>query len=525
MRRAIARSKAPDSTAMATTNSSKPRVSPPSSSKRHKGCSFLLLCFSLVIGFLIVHLFFTFSSRDSNSRRYSVIIDAGSTGSRVHVIGYRLLSGAKAVPVSVDFGISGSKKVVPGLSAFALDPDNAGKSLIELIDFAEGMVEKDLWDQTEIRLMATAGLRLLDSGTTDRILDSCRKVLRLSGFVFEDSWASVISGAEEGIYAWVAANYAMGTLGGNPKDTTGIFELGGASAQVTFVSNEPLPEEFLHVVKFGEIKYNLYTHSFLHLGQNVAYESLHDLLTSTKQNSAGESIEQAIYRDPCTPRGYLHGAKSFKLSTSYAVGNYTECRSAAYALLQQGKDKCAYPECHIGSAFIPRLNGRFLATENFFHTSKFFGLGRRSFLSELILAGEQFCSEDWSKLKRKYQLIDEKELLLYCFSSAYIVALLHDSLGISLDDERVDFANKVGNVPVDWALGAFVMLKASTDDTGDQHWVNFLARYDLSGVSSLLFFPMLLVFAACSILRCKKPQFKTIYDLEKGRYIITRIKR
>lgn len=28
------------------------------------------------------------------------------------------------------------------------------------------------------------------------------------------------------------ANYALGTLGGNPKDTTGIIELGGASAQV-----------------------------------------------------------------------------------------------------------------------------------------------------------------------------------------------------------------------------------------------------------------------------------------------------
>lgn len=39
-------------------------------------------------------------------------------------------------------------------------------------------------------------------------------------------------GSDEGIYAWVTANYALGTLGSDPQKTTGIIELGGASAQV-----------------------------------------------------------------------------------------------------------------------------------------------------------------------------------------------------------------------------------------------------------------------------------------------------
>lgn len=34
------------------------------------------------------------------------------------------------------------------------------------------------------------------------------------------------------MYAWVVANYALDTLGGDPLETTGIIELGGASAQV-----------------------------------------------------------------------------------------------------------------------------------------------------------------------------------------------------------------------------------------------------------------------------------------------------
>ncbi|XP_020276338.1 uncharacterized protein LOC109850694 [Asparagus officinalis] len=46
--------------------------------------------------------------------------------------------------------------------------------------------------------------------------------------------------------------------------------------QVTFVSSEPLPPEFSHVLEFREVKYNLYSHSFLHLGQvsfNLYYYS------------------------------------------------------------------------------------------------------------------------------------------------------------------------------------------------------------------------------------------------------------
>lgn len=37
------------------------------------------------------------------------------------------------------------------------------------------------------------------------------------------------------MYAWIAANYALGTLGDDSQDTTGIIELGGASVQVSCI--------------------------------------------------------------------------------------------------------------------------------------------------------------------------------------------------------------------------------------------------------------------------------------------------
>ena len=42
--------------------------------------------------------------------------------------------------------------------------------------------------------MATAGLRLLDVDLQEKILEECRKVLGVSGFKFQDDWASVITG-------------------------------------------------------------------------------------------------------------------------------------------------------------------------------------------------------------------------------------------------------------------------------------------------------------------------------------------
>ncbi|GMP94037.1 hypothetical protein CsSME_00043644 [Camellia sinensis var. sinensis] len=203
--------------------------------------------------------------RNSGKRKFGIVIDGGSTGTRIHVFEYVVKVGV----ANFDFGENGlaSMRVNRGLSAYAEDTEGAGVSLGELVEFGKKRVPKEYWGETEIRLMATAGLRMLELSVQDRILESCRKFLRLSGFRFRDDWASVITGSDEGVYAWVVANYALGTLGGDPLKTTGIIELGGASAQVTFVSRGPIPTEFSRMVKFGNISYNLYSHSLLQFGQ------------------------------------------------------------------------------------------------------------------------------------------------------------------------------------------------------------------------------------------------------------------
>ena len=54
-------------------------------------------------------------------------------------------------------------------------------------------------------------------------------------------------------------------------------------------------------------------------------------------------------------------------------------------------------------------------------------------------------------------------------------------------------------------------------------WMASITRKDLSSYLPLFVVSTVLVFTAWSLSRCWKPQLKTIYDLEKGRYITKRI--
>ena len=69
-----------------------------------------------------------------------------------------------------------------------------------------------MWPVTPVRLLATAGLRLVTDLQREAILDQCRALLASSRFLFRHDWAKVIGGDMEGVFAWTGANYATGAL-------------------------------------------------------------------------------------------------------------------------------------------------------------------------------------------------------------------------------------------------------------------------------------------------------------------------
>nr|DAD29211.1 TPA_asm: hypothetical protein HUJ06_030679 [Nelumbo nucifera] len=305
---------------------------------------------------------------------FGVIINAGSTGSTIHV--FEFLNEGRIPFVGYDGKGSNSMKVRPGLSEFRDDPGRAGSSILSLVEFAKARVPKSEWKKTKVRLMGTGDLGRLDMDVRKAILESCRLVLRSSGFLFKDEWASVITGQEEGVYAWVAANYALGTLGGDPKETTGIIQLAEGSIQVTFSPRGSLPIQFSRVIELVGVTYNLYSESTFHFGQDEAWASVLGLHSSQDLGSFLSSSE-GIMKNPCIPKGYSQKLNQAEINTSdgkqlasQLAGNFSACRSEALALLQKGKDECFHPPCKIVSSFLPKILGNTVPPDTFYYTSE-----------------------------------------------------------------------------------------------------------------------------------------------------------
>jgi len=241
---------------------------------------------------------------------YLAMIDAGSSGCRVHVYRYGKLGNLDGPLYLLPKHIS--MKVKPGLSSFATNPTSAGKSLAPLVTFLKENVPEEVWGVTPIWLKATAGLRMLSSVQSDAILEDVRNFLldaANSPFLFRPSYARIIPGKEEGAFGWVAFNYLKRIVG--PKKISSdsvhpyaVVEMGGASSQVTqrvplelssaktnvrggtseasrstnAIKTNNIPLENHYSFHIEEELFELYTYSYLGYGSEQAREKLNTAL-------------------------------------------------------------------------------------------------------------------------------------------------------------------------------------------------------------------------------------------------------
>ena len=110
------------------------------------------------------------TSKPSNIE-YAVVIDAGSTGSRVRVYAWHQRTTPNGrLP---RFNMTSNYKVKPGISSFANNIDGIAEHIGDLVSHAKGSVPQGMTDTTPIYLMATAGKSKLPSGQSLLSLTSC----------------------------------------------------------------------------------------------------------------------------------------------------------------------------------------------------------------------------------------------------------------------------------------------------------------------------------------------------------------
>jgi len=419
--------------------------------------------------------------------RYIVTIDAGSSGSRVHVHHY-FHSGGEIPQFQPK---SFTTKLKPGLSSFVDKTGEAGESIRGLLEFSKEHIPEILWGITPVYLKATAGLRSIPSEKAHQILQSCREVIKEFPFMFDESDAEIISGTEEGVFGWVASNYLKSQFAGDGLDTVGLIEMGGASLQVSFVPKTPVSksdETKLVPVKIGSKSFKLYTYSFLNYGLEAAQS-----LFASKLKALSPS--DSTVDNPCYPVGV-------EFDGTQGSGVFDQCLKKMDDIIDL-KMPCP-STCSFNGVFQPPVSvEKFLAIENFYYTAEFFNvLSSQDVINDLENAARSFCSLKFNDILSKYATEKDpaEELKKYCFSAAYISKILRVVTKKSDPSSMFSVTKYVGNAAIDWALGSVIFEVVNDARLSPSEWT--LSRPSSGGpsLSSWISLEVLMFLAVVAML-------------------------
>lgn len=450
---------------------------------------------------------------------YGIIIDAGSTGSRLFLYEWTSRSDNEIItihPVKDENGNPIVKKVSPGLSSFADRPEAAPEYIMPLLSYASNYLPNDKHKETPVSIFATAGMRLLSIEKQDNIMNALREKLpMLTELQILAHNIKVITGKWEGIYSWIAVNYMLGHFNNSNSEinlqselvtttteqvprskTAGMVDMGGASAQIAFElpldrmtieERQQNGNENMELINLGcrdddkRFLYRIFVTTFLGFGVNEGakkYENfLWKQLNNRNQNATNNYTSNSttpivpIISDGCLPVNFL------KLS------NIEEQDEKQFVRKGNGDwDKCVhdianlifddYPNCPItkscffaGVKAPPSISLSQLElygfSEYWFSVDDVLSLGGIYDHDKFEAKAKEFCKQTWKSIKKKsraklYPKADSERLQTQCFKSAWIHAILHNGFYVDESKNHFQSAFKINGQEVQWALGAMI---------------------------------------------------------------------
>eukprot|EP00698_Gefionella_okellyi_P017287 TRINITY_DN503_c0_g1_i1.p1 TRINITY_DN503_c0_g1~~TRINITY_DN503_c0_g1_i1.p1 ORF type:complete len:487 (-),score=87.14 TRINITY_DN503_c0_g1_i1:130-1590(-) len=396
---------------------------------------------------------------------YGVVIDAGSSGSRVHIYQWHHRRNASTSPDVIEAPIFSEQKwsfsVRPGLSSYGTNPAGASASVQQLLDYAITLIPASKLQNVPVYVFATAGMRVLEEQHPIQcaaVLDAVRQTVAASGFSYTNATqVRIITGQEEAVFGWVTINYALGLLGAGqpPSSTVGTLDLGGASTQIAFIPQTAPPlSASLVTLTLLNAQYVIYAESFLGFGADEARFRVNASLPTT----AGGMIT-----DPCVNTGYQQQVQAGR--TLVGSGDYVGCD----AMMDSVALNITNGATRINGALIPALSGSFYAFSSYYYVASFLGLGSSVNSASYSQSTSQFCNMSWSDVLATYtQPSDEAFLDTYCFVGTYVAALITRGLGFAVDT-NLTVASSVADVETGWTLGAMTYQAGLLPWVSEQH--------------------------------------------------------
>ncbi|KAJ2310346.1 Guanosine-diphosphatase, partial [Coemansia sp. RSA 2704] len=394
--------------------------------------------------------------------QYVLMLDAGSTGSRIHVYKFNYCKSQPELEGEV------FEQIKPGLSSFKEDARGAAASLDSLMDVAMKHVPESLRGCTPVAVKATAGLRMLGSEQSSKILAAVEDHLRRDyPFTLVENPVEIMDGKDEGIYAWITVNYLLGTLGQPAHQTAATFDLGGGSTQIVFEpqavrggsSNDTLAAgAHRYEMSYGGEHYALYQHSYLGFGLMEARKSIKKMIARELAGAGKFSTEH-----PCFPPGFREeiATDTQQITVKGAIKQgLSERADACYAEVRKLFNKqapCPQSPCTFDGVYQPALSQTF-ATNPFYIFSYFYdrtyplGVRDQFSLREFKQLTDKVCSFDMDGFGREEQEEIRAESH-YCLDLSFQYALLVDGVGMG-ENRTVRSTRKINDAETGWCLGA-----------------------------------------------------------------------
>ncbi|KAJ3105091.1 Golgi apyrase [Phlyctochytrium planicorne] len=453
------------------------------------------------------------------NRQYGIVIDAGSSGSRLLVYSWidpkksKLLgqSGIITIDKGAQTGSEWIHSIEPGISSLASQPsyDNVDTYLKPLLEFAAAAVPKAKIPSTPLYLFATAGMRLISESAQGSILINACESTQQYGFSLVrgcNSHFRVISGRLEGIFGWLTVNYLKGGFGKQesapPTDmaTFGFLDMGGASTQIAFEPDKKAMEDHpsdltsvkLRTVAGIGLKFNVFSTTFLGFGVNEARKRY---MQSLLQPNAETHIENHLrlrqenkeivntnaknapssVSDPCLPSGLLleNTLEDKSAATHFlGTGSLSGCLSLQLPLLNKSSP-CTTSPCFFNGVHGPPATFKesrpYLGASEYFYTPHSVYDLPEGPLDPAAFEKEtsSYCATPWTDLLQKFESkvwphADIKRVQMQCFKSAWLLTILHEGFGAPKNMTTVEPVNEINGFSVSWTLGAMVIHVSGT---------------------------------------------------------------